>query len=624
VNEQYQAWNRALAARFLQSRKDEPLYLYTDEAVLQEVAGEAGADSSDALEAFLSAVRATLVGEQPFSAWERRTRVLPSSDPVPAHLAVLCFLVLVAVEREDTHFSYYPGLNKALGRSTAAGPPPGFTRDVELLFARFNDWLIRTGNGIPTAAKSASYPHVSWPLSQAVVRPSDRALLVRIFLVAGLTPGAARDGAALRASVLPRLQTAGESPSRTRLLELALQHRELFDTTLSQVYSAWDGTSRLVAGPQFSNLRLCHEELTGDWWLLGSPVPGTVGQQWHVGSATGTVRANKGFEASPADLWSLVGRGVVGRVEGGPKLRSPDRALRWLSIDTRAGGWAEVGGRDVQLEQYVVTAQHAAGGLARVAGVEDRGSTPSGLAVYFVPQGVALPDLPVPSVQPEPRFRGGLPLRVATHSYLLSPHGAPDVVQGQGRASVGGEDTDSSDILTHIDALAAGPGDHAIEIDGHTLRFRLVDRLLAPGDGQAGAAWYDDLPTPVGMQVPHAAGPVWVLGADGAVEERDVPHSRWLDDVSLFPTAADVTVIVRSTQFEPLFVISRPTEGTAWVTAVPDVLRAADPDAGRRSYDRLRARQLVTQLLADVRPAAMRDDRAWKKALAALMREVHR
>jgi hypothetical protein len=60
------------------------------------------------------------------------------------------------------------------------------------------------------------------------------------------------------------------------------------------------------------------------------------------------------------------------------------------------------------------------------------------------------------------------------------------------------------------------------------------------------------------------------------------------------------------------------------VTTVPDTLRVAEPDASRRSYDRLRARQLVTQLLADVRPEAMRDDRAWKKALAALMREVHR
>jgi hypothetical protein len=539
MNERYQAWNRALAARFLQSRKGEPLYLYTDEAVLQEVAGEAGADSGVALESFSSAVRDTLDGEQPFSAWERRTRVLPSSDAVPEHLAVLCFLVLVAVEREDTHFSYYPGLNKALGRSATAGPPPGFAKDVELLFARFNDWLVRTGNGVPTAAKSASYPHVSWPLSQAVVRPSDRALLVRTFLVAGLAPGVLRDGATIRGSVLPRLWTAGESPSRTRLLELAQQHGELFDTTLLQVYSAWDGTSRLVAGPQFSNLRLCHEEMTGDWWLLGSPVPGTIGQPWHVGSATGTVRANKGFEASPADLWSLVGRGVVGRVEGGPKLRSPDRVLRWLSIDTRAGGWAEVGGRDVQLDQYVVAAPHVADSLARVAAVEDRGSTPSGLAVYFVPQGVAVADLAVPSVRPRPRFRGGLPLRLATHSYLLSPRGAPEVVQGHEGEPVVGERTADADIRTQIDASAMGPGDHALEIDGHTLRFRLVDRLLAPGEVQADGGWYDDLPTPAGMQVPHAAGPVWVVGADGAVEEREVPHSRWLDDMGLFPTAAD-------------------------------------------------------------------------------------
>ena len=46
MTDDYENWNAALAARFLQERPGEPLYLYTDDAVLQEVAGDVGVDAS--------------------------------------------------------------------------------------------------------------------------------------------------------------------------------------------------------------------------------------------------------------------------------------------------------------------------------------------------------------------------------------------------------------------------------------------------------------------------------------------------------------------------------------------------------------------------------------------------
>ena len=625
MNERYQAWNRALAARFLQSRKDEPLYLYTDEAVLQEVAGEAGADSGDALEAFVSAVRDTFDGEQPLSAWERRTRVLPSSDAAPAHLAVLCFLVLVAVEREDTHFSYYPGLNKLLGRPVTAGPPPGFTRDVELLFSRFNDWLVRTGNGTPTAAKSASYPHVSWPLSQAVVRPADRALLVRLFAGVGLAPGQAYSGDWLARAVRPRLSTAAESASRTRLLDLAQEHRDIFETTLAQVYSAWDGSLRAPSGPKFSNVRLCHEDTSGDWWFLGPSVPGTDGHAWTVGSVGGTVRANKGFEAMPPELWSLVGSGTVGAIDDGPTLRSPARAARWLSIDMRAGGWAEVGQRDQRTDQVALVERSVSQVLATCPGVEDRGVAPSGASILFVPRGVVLDEREGPPASVGPVLQGGLRLRAATSSYLLSDLGAPEVAGCSGvRARVGSIEHRIVDGTITINGPAIGPGDHEVRCGGDSVRFRLVDRLLAPGTHAADSSWYDDLPPRTRVEVPHRVGPVWIVGADGAVQEREVVEPRWLRDLGLDSTATDVTGMVGSTQFTPLFVVSAPLPSRAWVTRVPDQLRRPDFGADRRSYDRARARRLVSQLLTDVGPSDVQHDREWKKILAALLREVHR
>lgn len=624
MNPHYERWNRALSARFLQGRGDEPLFLYVDEAVLQEVAGEAGADSGDAVGDFVAAVRSTLEDDQPFAAWEQRSRVLPSTQ-VPTHLAVLCFLVLVAVEREETHFSYYPGLNRALGRPVDGGAPSGFQRHVELLFRRFNEWLEGSGHGSPTAAATASFPHVSWPLSQAVVRPADRALLVRLFAALGLEPRQRRSAEWLAKAVLPRLWTQAESGSRTRLLDLAQQHRDIFESTLLQLYSSWDGSLQAPSGPRFLNVRLCHEETSGDWWFLGPAVQGTEGHRWTVGSVSGSVRAIKGLEAAPAELWALVGTGTVGAVDDGPTLRSPARDVRWLSIDLRAGGWAEVGQRDHQVDQLAVAERQAARSLGAIPGVESRGSTPSGASIFFVSRGVAVDEPDGTTILLSPSLQGGLRLRGATNSYLLSEFGAPEVAGCPGqRAYVGAVEQHVVEGTVSIDGPTLGLGDHEVRCDGGAVRFRLVDRLLAPGTHPSDPPWYDGLPPSTRVEVPHRAGPLWIVGAEGAVQERELAEARWLKDVGLDATAADVTGMVGSTQFTPLFVVSSPTPSKAWVTPVPDRLRKPDLGADRRSYDRSRARHLVSQLLTDVGPSDIQRDREWKRVLAALMREVHR
>ncbi|WP_374457304.1 hypothetical protein [Nocardioides sp.] len=625
MNPHYERWNRALSDRFLQGRGNEPLYLYVDDAVLQEVAGEAGADSGEAVDDFVAAVKSTLDDDQPFAPWERRSRVLSSSE-TPTHLAVLCFLVLVAVEREETHFSYYPGLNRALGRPADGGAPPGFHKHVDLLFTRFNEWLERSGHGSPTAAPTPSFPHVSWPLSQAVVRPADRALLVRLFAALGLEPRQGRSAESLAKTVLPRLWTQAESGSRTRLLDLAQQHRDIFESTVLQLYLSWDGSLRAQSGPKFSNVRLCHEETSGDWWFLGPAVPGTDGHRWTVGSASGMVRAIKGFEATPSDLWTLVGSGTVGAVDDGPTLRSPARDVRWLSTDMRAGGWAEVGQRDHQADQLAIAERPAAGSLSAVPGVESRGTAPSGASIFFVGRGVAVDEPDGRSGPLRPSLRGGLRLRAATSSFLLSEYGAPEILGCPGeRANVGYIEHRVVEGTVSIDGPSLGQGDHEVRCDGGAVRFRLVDRLLAPGTHPADPPWYDDLPPSPRIEVPHrAGGPVWVVGPDGALQERGVAEVRWLQDLGLDATAVDVTGMVGSTQFTPLFVVSSPTPSRVWVTPVPQRLRRPNLGAERRSYDRLRARSLVSRLLTDVGPPEIQGDREWKKVLAAVMREVHR
>lgn len=626
MTNRYDAWNRALAARFLQERENEPLYLYMDEPVLQEVAGEAGADSGGAAQAFVAAVRDTVGGDRPFARWERVSRETPTPDEVPRYFAVLCFLVFVAVEREGTQFSYYPGLNRALGRPADAGAPGGFDQDVSRLFSRFNEWLSSTRHGTATAEPTERYPHVGWALSQAVVRPADRALIVRTFGAANLRPGMRLAAADLTARLLPRLRAAAASPSRSRLLELANSHRGLFEGLVRQLYAAWDGSADVATGPRSVQVRFCYEELSGEWWFLGPVLPGAQGRRWTLGSAVGTLGLVKGLEAVPQEMWSLVGSGEVGSVEGGPTLKSPARAVRWLSIDTRVGGWAEVGQRDEDLDQLALVQEGSAAGLEALPGVERRGVPSPGYVLLFVARGVAaghpLADVPV---HRKPRLHGGLALRRMTNTYLLGAVGAPEVIDiTSTTASLDGIEVPVTGGRVAVGGRGLEEGDHVLVADGHQVRFRLSDRLLAVGDVVDGPSWYDDLDHPVRMSVPHDGGTVWIVGADGACAERKVAECRWATELGLFANEADVTGVVGTVPFVPAYVVSTQGGGHLWVTRVPEELREGDDSAEQENPDWVRARDLVSALLAGCNPPAMQTEKEWRRMLAALMRKVHR
>ncbi len=377
--------------RFLQSRADEPLYLYTDEGVLRRWRGEVGIESRDRwLHLPARWPTRSPVTSPSWLGSDVRGCAGWRSAPTPSGGAVLPG---AGRRRAGLHpLQYYPGLNRSLGRDSD-GAPPGFEQHVPAMFRHFNAWLEGPGqeHGTPTAAPHPHYPNVGWPLSQAIVRPPDRALMVKLFSGAGLGPRLGLTGASLRSRVLPRLKLGSDTPARSRLLKLNAEHTEVLEDALEREYAAWDGSSVLVVGPRRVHLRLCFDETYGEWWFSAPQIAGTVGHsyQW---VARRRSPPDQRSQATPDDIWRLVGAGDVGSIKDGPLLASRASARRWMSTDIRVGGWGETWLRDPDQDQLLLVPEGSPDASAPPTEAEHHEDSPVGFRLLRVPRGVPFAD----------------------------------------------------------------------------------------------------------------------------------------------------------------------------------------------------------------------------------------
>jgi hypothetical protein len=624
VTPAYAAWNEALTERLIPVASSTPIYLFTDAGLIEDLASEIGVDPVRAVDEFVAAVRVTLDGHRPFERWERVSRDPVDANETPQYIAVLCFMVLIAVDRERTRFSYYPELNKVLGRPTDAGAPSGFDRDVRLLFTRFNEWLKSSGRGVPTATTSPSYPNVSWPLSQALVRPADRTLLARLFTAAGLSRGIDPSRNKLLSTVNPRLVTAASSPSRTRLLELREGHANLFVEILEREFRNWDGGISATSSAT-SFVRLCFEEETEEWWFLGAGAAVGDGASWRLGSASGRARGARGFEAMPPEIGQLLGSGVVGEIADGPRLVSKPRALRWMTLDRRVGGWAEVGLRDPEIDQLLVTRSNAPFRPSTVSGVEHLKAELADHEVFIVPRGV---DVSADPAVPRhvARFVGGLPLDGRTNTYLCRDHlPALEVPESAVEVRFNGTLVEAeTSMRVGLGGLGLGSGDHDFQVGQQRVKLRLVDRVqFGPTALQDTLSWHADLTSSARVRIPHDRGPVWLVGADGDLVQKEVPQVPWVKSLGLLTSEADVTGLVASLGWPARFVVNANYAGRPWVASVPLVL-ADQHGQNVPAFELQSARSMVHAVLGLDVGLCGDELRSWRRALAAVMRRTQR
>ena len=208
LSDEYLRWNHAIASRyFSQEKVGQPVYLDLDEATLEEIGSELGI-SENAAEDFLEAIRSSLtltianVFHRHIAScrdWlsNQEDWLREQSIDEPPCIALLGFFAFVAEQmNKDEDFSssnYYGRLSQILGFSPEEKQriDRHFRGTSPLFWGLLNGWLENQGGarGYPTAFAFDRRRYVGLPISQALVRASDREKLRSFFAENGLQPG---------------------------------------------------------------------------------------------------------------------------------------------------------------------------------------------------------------------------------------------------------------------------------------------------------------------------------------------------------------------------------------------------------------------------------------------------
>lgn len=204
----YEKWNEAIAeVVFTTESAGTPVYLDLDDDVCQLLASRIGIDHNDVTESIRRAVRTTIDHSGPLKSlfdghlaylarWRSSLRVSTGAVSPPPVLPFLAVTVLAAEAMgngEHAGHAYFPHLCEALSATSERDRQrvaESYRRVAEPMWDSVDVWLTRLNGrrGLPSAF-ALSHRFVGLPMSQALVRASDRRKLARMFDAFGLPPG---------------------------------------------------------------------------------------------------------------------------------------------------------------------------------------------------------------------------------------------------------------------------------------------------------------------------------------------------------------------------------------------------------------------------------------------------
>jgi hypothetical protein len=577
LNASYEAWNEVLAERFF--RPDcagRPVYLSVDDEELEELASRVGAGAEVAAESLVKAVRREFTSSPSYGLYGEFFRSTTTwrrggSQGPPPCIAMLSVAVLAGsrMARDPqagvASHNYYRRYNELVGYPPDSGQPAGF-EELRRLWMDLDRWLKedRDGTlGISTVPESPAPAHVGYPISQCLLRESDRRRLTEFFRSVGLEPGDeitatelfsylrnwARPGCGLSDPAV-RVIAGASSDVAEEIGKIA--HAEL---------AGWRGEILDEHGRHRGELSLVLELKQGGHWVKAAfwakrpdGFPAKVEIRTRSGDAIGLSAVSDNWYGPTAlpvrnkDLDDgLVLEGAeysfAYRSSGVVPLRASDELGRWVSVPQVVA--AEPHCLIVRttlmdpVKQFL--ADHAEPGWRETSG---SGNVPDGWHVLDSVKITSTASPSEPYLRPlAPRFgtassfEGGL--RVRGSQYLLG--GEPDlwitVAPGdEPEVTVDGEPVSLSGPISQIklSQYGLGAGNHCVAIGGLTRYFTTFSgvEVAAPtGSGslahilRKGAGY---VPLGAGPQEvpagPQPRGTVHIAGASAIADPDDLPE----------------------------------------------------------------------------------------------------
>ncbi|MCH4250350.1 MAG: hypothetical protein LKF88_05725 [Microbacteriaceae bacterium] len=549
MDDPYEGWQSLLAAAFLRPHQGPTIFFVDDEELshLRPGADDAARELAGAVRSRLRLADGHAMFAQIRAAYHR-WRGTPRTDAPPV-LPLLALTVLAATRmRSDANArstNYYLRLAQVLAPQApehAVETLRGSLRQGEAFLDVVDMWQglhawIEAQHGVVGVSTIRDHPHyqrIGYPLSQALVRQSDRAALTRFFDALGFVPGNAPDTQV----ILDALDIWATSPQNrlSGTFMRALRDpdlRTLLAIVVEAHAQAWDGRVLTSDSRQRIAMRLSID--LDAWqarWLFPVPPDGP----------------SKLTLLSPDDNHEVVLTAATGldyyAVQDAPSIRPehlrsgtrfrgneytaefPPSPVLFLRPDLQTGAWSSAAGM-IPFEEHlaIISSQHLTDfeQVAREAAspgwrlIPQRGSIL--LAGYAIFQGIrftngevlerALSRLPglsrigvVPAMIPRARFVRGLPLATALSVNHYLAGGEPDLLLPTGAeprtatVTVDGkqEHLRANGFPLELRRFISGTGPHSVTVDGQQLSFTTLEEGPdpAPPAGTGVLGWTGD------------------------------------------------------------------------------------------------------------------------------------
>lgn len=253
---EYEQWHEVLSAEFFgESHALRSTVLYVDAEVERELAERTGTGLAQAVAGELN----WSVPDKPLFSpiqrecemWERRGSAVP-----PPSLPVLALSVLAATRmassdgmRKSNFYGRWIQLFGEQPSSSRANKLEHAFHDVAAMWERLDAWLDQTGGlyGTSTVSTDEFYWKIGFPISQALVRGSDRQVLTRFFAATRLRPHNSDEVSGRELLRRLRVWTAGRDRRLSpRLVEELANAPNTGETLVAglvkRLADHWDGT----------------------------------------------------------------------------------------------------------------------------------------------------------------------------------------------------------------------------------------------------------------------------------------------------------------------------------------------------------------------------------------------